>query len=159
MRFVPVIVLALFATAAIIAQSGMRPGQWETTTQMQMPNMPNLPAGFQMPSIKGTVCITPDQAKDPANAFTRQTGRGRGGKDDCKMSDYKTTGSGVSWSFACTSPDKVTGSGEMTFAGDDSYTSTMKMVTAQGEMTMKTTGKRIGDCTDDNPGRGRGLQK
>jgi hypothetical protein len=47
--------------------------------------------------------------------------------------------------MACTTPDKVTGTGEMTF-GDDSYTSTMKMVTAQGEMTMKTTGKRIGDC-------------
>ena len=78
MRLVPVIVLALFATAAVIAQSGMRPGQWETTTQMQMANMP---AGFQMPSMKNTVCITPDQAKDPANAVPRQAGRGRGGKD------------------------------------------------------------------------------
>ena len=156
MRLVPVIVLALFATAAVIAQSGMRPGQWETTTQMQMANMP---AGFQMPSMKNTVCITPDQAKDPANAVPRQAGRGRGGKDDCKVSDYKTTGNTVTWSMACTSPDKVTGTGEMTFSGDDSYTSTMKMVMAQGEMTMKTTGKRLGDCTDDNPGRGRGLQK
>jgi len=55
------------------------------------------------------------------------------------------TGNTATWSLACTSPDKVTGTGEMTF-GDDSYTNTMKMVTAQGEMTMKTTGKRIGDC-------------
>ena len=143
MRLVPVIVLALFATAAVIAQSGMRPGQWETTMQMQMPNMP---AGVQMPSMKNTQCITPDQAKDPASAVPRQSGRGRGGKDDCKVSDYKMTGSTATWTMMCTSPDKMTATGEMTF-GDDSYTSTMKMVMAQGEMTMKTTGKRIGDCT------------
>ena len=155
MRLVPVIALAFFATAAVIAQSGMRPGQWETTMQMQMPNMP---AGFQMPANKNTVCITADQAKDPANAVPRQTGRGRGGKDDCKMSDYKTTGNTTTFTMVCTSPEKMTGTGEMTF-GDDSFTQTMKMVMAQGEVTMKTTGKRLGDCTDDNPGRGRGLQK
>lgn len=156
MRSVSVIVLALFATAVALAQSGMRPGEWEVTTQMQMPNMP---AGFQMPAMKMNQCITPEQAKDPANTVPRQSGRGRGNKDDCKMSDYKTTGNTITWSMACTSPDKLTGTGEMTFAGDDSYTSTMKMVMAQGEMTMKMTGKRIGDCTGDNPGRGRGLQK
>ena len=142
MRFVSVIVLALFATALVLAQSGLRPGQWETTTQMQMPNMP---AGFQMPAQKNTLCITPELAKDPANVVPRQSGRGRGGKDDCKVSDYKTTGNTVTWTMACTSPDKMTATGEMTF-GDDSYTSTMKMVMSQGEMSMKTTGKRVGDC-------------
>ena len=155
MKTVSVVALAMLAAAAVIAQSGMRPGQWEITSQMQMPNMP---AGFQMPSSKMTQCITGEQAKDPVSAVPRQ-GRGRGGKDDCKFSDYKTTGNTTTFTMACTSPDKMTGTGEMTFAGDDSYTSTMKMVMAQGEMTMKTTGKRIGDCTEDNPGRGRGLLK
>jgi len=158
MKTVSVIALAMLATAVVIAQSGMRPGQWEMSTQMQMPNMPNMPAGFQMPVTKNTVCITADQAKDPASAVPRQSGRGRGGKDDCKMSDYKTTGNTTTFTMACTSPEKMTGTGEMTF-GDDSFTQTMKMVMAQGEVTMKTTGKRLGDCTDDNPGRGRGLQK
>ena len=153
MKTVPVIALAMLATVAVIAQSGMRPGQWETTTQMQMPNMP---AGFSMPTIPGSQCVTPELAKDPASAVPRQSGRGRGNKDDCKVSGYKTTGNTITWSMACTSPDKVTGTGEMTFTGDDSYTSTMKLVMAQGEMTMKITGKRVGDCTDDNPGRGRG---
>jgi hypothetical protein len=155
MKTVSVIALAMLATVAVIAQSGMRPGQWETTTQMQMPGMP---AGFQMPTIPGSQCVTPDMAKDPATAVPRQSGRGRGSKDDCKVSD-KTSGSTVTWSVACTNPDKVTGTGEMTFTGDDSYTSTMKLVMAQGEMTMKITGKRTGDCTGDNAGRGRGLQK
>jgi hypothetical protein len=144
MRFVSVIVLALFATAAVIAQTGMRPGQWEITTQMQMPNMP---AGVQMPATKMTQCITADQAKDPASTVPRQPGRGGGSKDDCKMSDTKTTGRTTTFTMACTSPEKMTLTGEMTFTGDDSYTNTMKMVMAQGEMTMKMTGKRTGDCT------------
>jgi len=147
MKTVSVIALAMLATVAVIAQSGMRPGQWEMSMQMQMPNMPNMPAGFQMPVQKMTQCITAEQAKDPAGAVPRQTGRGRGaGKDDCKMSDHKTTGNTTTFTMACTSPEKMTGTGEMTF-GDDSFTQTMKMVMAQGEVTMKTTGKRIGDCT------------
>ena len=156
MKTVSVIALAMLATVAVIAQATMRPGQWEITSQMQMPNMP---AGFQMPAMTMMQCITPEQAKDPASTVPRQSGRGRGNKDDCKVSDYKTSGNTVTWSMACTSPDKMTATGEMTFAGEDSYTSTMKMVMAQGEMTMKMTGKRTGDCTGDNPGRGRGLQK
>ena len=144
MKTVSVIALAMLATAAVIAQSSMRPGQWEISTQMQMPNMP---AGFQMPVTKTTRCVTPEQAKDPASTVPRDGGRGRGGKDDCKMSDMKASGSTITWSMACTSPDKITGTGEMTFTGDDSYTNTMKMVMPQGEMTMKMTGKRVGDCT------------
>jgi hypothetical protein len=156
MRLVPVIALAMLATVAVIAQARMRPGQWEVSTQMAMPNMP---AGFQMPVQTTTQCITPEQAADPAGSAPRQGGRGRGGKDDCKTTDQKVTGNTLTYSIACTSPDKMTATGEMTFTGDDSYTNTMKMVMAQGEMTMKMTGKRTGDCTGDNPGRGRGLQK
>ena len=144
MKTVSVIALAMLATAAVLAQTGMRPGQWEISTQMQMPNMP---AGFQMPVTKTTRCVTPEQAKDPANTIPRDGGRGRGGKDDCKMTDHKMTGSTITYSMACTSPDRMTATGEMTFTGDDSYTSTMKMNMAQGEMTMKLTGKRIGECT------------
>jgi hypothetical protein len=33
----------------------------------------------------------------------------------------------------------------MTFT-DDSYAGTMKMNTAQGDMAMKVSGKRLGDC-------------
>ena len=156
MKTVSVIALAMLATAAAITQARMRPGQWEVSMQMAMPNMP---AGIQMPVTTTTACVTPDQANDPASAVPRQGGRGRGGKDDCKMTDQKVTGNTITYSMTCTSPDKMTATGEMTFTGDDSYTNTMKMVMAQGEMTMKMTGKRTGDCTGDNPGRGRGLQK
>jgi uncharacterized protein DUF3617 len=53
----------------------------------------------------------------------------------------------VSWRITCSSPQPMTGTGEMTFA-DDTYTGTMKMNMAQGAVSMKMEGKRLGDCTN-----------
>jgi hypothetical protein len=39
----------------------------------------------------------------------------------------------------------MTGSGEMKFEGD-TYVGLMKMTTSRGEMTMKYSGKRLGEC-------------
>jgi hypothetical protein len=143
MRSVSVSVLALIASAAVIAQSPMRPGMWETTMQMQMPNMP---ATAQIPEMKfPPQCVSAEQVKDPANIFPRGP-QGRGArKDDCKVADYKMSGNKATWTMTCTTPDKLTSTGEMTF-GDDSYTGAMKTVTAQGEMMIKVAGKRVGDC-------------
>ncbi|HEY6614839.1 MAG TPA: DUF3617 family protein [Vicinamibacterales bacterium] len=137
------VVLALLAlgTAGLIAQGGMRPGRWETTMQMEMAGSP-----VQMPPMKQTRCVTPAEAKDPASLQSGPPG-GRGGKNDCKVSDQKMSGNTMSWKITCTSPDAMTGTGEMTFA-DDSYTGTMKMNMAQGAMSMKMEGKRLGDCTN-----------
>jgi hypothetical protein len=40
----------------------------------------------------------------------------------------------------------MTGTGEITFAGD-TFTGTMTMATDVGAVTAKMTGKRVGDCT------------
>ena len=108
--------------------------------QMQMAGSP-----IQMPAMKSSRCITPEDAKDPARSLpSGPEGRGRG-KSDCKMSDYTASGNTVTWKMVCTSPAS-TMTGEMTYA-DDSYTGTMKMDSPQGPMTMKLAGKRLGDCT------------
>ena len=137
------VVLTLLALGAVglIAQGGMRPGRWETTMQMEMAGSP-----VQMPPMKQTRCVTPAEAKDPSSLQSGLPG-GRGGKNDCKVSDQKMSGNTMSWKIACTSPDAMTGTGEMTFA-DDSYTGTMKMNMTQGAMSMKMEGKRLGDCTN-----------
>ena len=137
------VALALLAlgTAGLIAQGGMRPGRWETTMQMEMAGSP-----VQMPPMKQTRCVTPAEAKDPSTLQSGLPG-GRGGKNDCKVSDQKMSGNTMSWKITCASPDAMTGTGEMTFA-DDSYTGTMKMNMAQGAMSMKMEGKRLGDCTN-----------
>ena len=128
------------AVTAAIAQSPMRAGRWETTMQMEMAGSP-----IQMPAMKSTRCITPEEAKDPSRSLpTGPEGRGNQ-KSDCKMADYKVTGNTATWKMVCTSPQAMTSTGEMTF-NDDSYNGTMKMDSPQGPMAMKIAGKRVGDC-------------
>ena len=141
MKGMTAVLFAALAGAAVLdAQSPIRPGRWEVTMQMQMANMP-----IQMPEMKSTQCVTPDQAKDPASALPKGPQGGRGGQD-CKVSNYKVSGNTVTWQMACSAPQPMTSTGEMTFT-NDTYAGTMKMNSAQGDMTMKIAGKRLGDCT------------
>jgi hypothetical protein len=137
---------AVFATfavllglsAAALAQAPRQDGRWEVKMEMEMAGMPGMPP---MTSIQ---CITPDEAKDPKKSMP-QAG-GRGGPGDCTVSDHKVTGNKVTWTMACTGADAMTGTGEFVYAGD-TYTGTMKMNRAGQVMTMKYSGKRLGDCT------------
>jgi len=137
---IAVLVAWTAAASTVSAQSPMREGRWEITTQMEMANMP-----MKMPEMKTMRCVTPEQAKDPTKALPTPSSNPNDKEPACKVSDYKAVGNNVSWKVACTGAQSFTGSGEMVFAGD-SYTGTMKMTMQQGEMSMKYSGKRLGDC-------------
>jgi hypothetical protein len=143
--------VALLAAASVSlpAQSGpRRDGNWEVTMEMDMPGMPQ---GMSMPPIKTTQCVTKEDVADP-NKMVPQRPGGRGGPNpsDCTISDYKTEGNRVTWSMKCEGAQPMTGTGEFVY-GADSYTGTMKMDMARGgqpmAVTMKYTGKRLGDCS------------
>ena len=130
MKSIRIAVLACGLAASVVsAQSPMRPGNWETTVQMEMP-------GMSMPATKTAKCVTAAQLKDPVQSVP-STAPG------CTMSNYKVEGSKVTWAMAC---KDMSGTGEMTFKGDDTYVGQIN-VTAPHAMVMKMTGKRIGDCT------------
>jgi hypothetical protein len=141
MKAISCAALVVVTVATVAAQSPIRPGRWEVIMQMEMPNMP-----MKMPEMKTTQCVTPEQVKDPAGALPTGPQGGRGGNSDCKVSDYKVSGQTVTWKLACTTPQPITGAGEMTFT-DNSYAGTVKMTTAQGDVAMKVSGTRLGDCT------------
>jgi hypothetical protein len=122
------------AIVPVLAQGPMRAGQWERTMQMEMPNM-------KMPEMKSSQCVTPEQTKDPASAFSQSPTGG-----SCKVSDQKMTGNKVTWKMACTGQDAMTGDGEITFEGD-TYKGTINTKMSQGSMTMRLSGRRTGDCT------------
>lgn len=137
---VAVVVLGGVVAGVLGAQPHpMRPGEWEITTVMEMPNMP-----MKMPEMKMTQCVRAEDLKDPA---TSMMGGGPGGKpaSGCKVSDYKTSGATISWKMTCPPPQSFDGAAEMTFKGD-SYTGNMTMKTDNGTMTMKLSGKRLGEC-------------
>jgi len=136
---VPTLVLCALAAVTLVAQSPMRPGRWETTMQMQMPNLP-----VQMPATKTSSCVTAEQLKkDPAAGLPSGP---NANSNQCKASDYKYSDNTVTWKMVCSGQQAMTANGEMTFMGD-SFTGTMKMSTPQGEMAMQLSGKRTGDCT------------
>jgi hypothetical protein len=137
---ISVLVLCTLGVTTLLAQNPMRPGRWDVTVQMQMPNMP-----IQMPETKSSQCVTPEQLKDPSSAVPSGSPNPRD-KDACKVTDHMVSDNVVRWKVTCAPPQAMTGTGEMTFKGD-SYTGTIKMTMPQGEMTMKLAGKRVGDCT------------
>ena len=142
MKRMSVLVVALAATAAassVTAQGGpMRPGRWEVTMQMQMPGVP-----VGMPPMKNTRCVTQQDVDSPSKGLP--TGPGAN-PNECKISDYKAVGNTVTWTMNCTGKQPTTGTGEMRFS-DDAYEGVVKMTMEQQQMTMKMSGKRLGDCT------------
>jgi Protein of unknown function (DUF3617) len=140
-RSKPIIVAGVLALgASLYAQAVRLDGKWEVKVEMQM-------AGMNMPPQTLTQCVTPKQAIDPQHALPPT---GRGGPNDCKISDYKTEGPKVSWKMTCAGATPMSGASEFVY-GADSYTGTMNMNVERGgapmAMAMKYTGKRLGDCT------------
>jgi uncharacterized protein DUF3617 len=138
-RGIVLVACVLAVSSGLVAQGPMRDGLWEITTQMEMPNMP-----MKMPPMRQTQCITKDQLKDPAQ--TVPSGSQPGQPNDCKVSDFKMEGNKASWKIICTGREKMTGVGEITYKGD-TYDGQMKLTMSAGEMLMKYSAKRLGECT------------
>lgn len=131
-------VLTLLTSALLfraIAADAPKGDEWETTSQMTMEGMP---AGMPgMPVTKLKVCSARDRTEPPMST-----------RENCTNSAYTREGSKVTWETVCTNPD-MRGTGEITFEGADSYKGTIKFASEAGNMTIKLTGKKIGEC--DNP--------
>jgi hypothetical protein len=134
-RFIRTATLALAALLApAFAAAETEPGEeWEQTTQMEMKGMP-----FAMPATTYKFCKpTGDWSEPPAAR-----------KDaDCKTTEVKRSGNTMKWKVVCTGEEKMEGEGEMTWSGQ-SYTGKMDMHMAQGDMSMKMSGKRLGKPCD-----------
>jgi hypothetical protein len=134
--------LVVIASSVAFAQGPRQDGKWEITTEVDMPGMP-----MKMPARTTTQCVTKEDAADPAKAILKQSDpQGGRGNPDCKISDLKTNGNSVTWTMKCEGRDAMTGSGQTTYS-PDSYTGTMTINRAGQTMTMKYSGKRLGDCT------------
>ena len=108
---------------------------WQVSNKMSMEGMP-----FDMPAQNMKVCAARD-AQEPPGAANDERG--------CTNSNMNRVGDTVTFTSTCTGPPSMTGTGEIIFEGTDAYTGTIKYVTSDGAMTIKLTGKKIGDC--DNP--------
>jgi hypothetical protein len=115
----------------------LRPGRYESLSQIDMPNSP-----MKISPQKGVECFTADDLKDLSKKLLEEDEYGR-----CKLSDYRSTASQLSLTATCVEDgESYSMTMEMTFT-TDSYTGLVKSLHKQYPMTMKTSGRRIGDCT------------
>jgi hypothetical protein len=152
----------VFAVGIVLAAGAqaMKPGLWEITTQMSGGGMPAMPAmpesqrkqmesmGIKMPGAAGggmgvtmKHCVTKEQAEKRQPPQSDEDRRQR-----CEQKDVKTTGNTVTWKIECSGEQKMTGTGSITYQGEESYKgeSTFNMQDAKrGPTTMKQnyTGK------------------
>jgi len=122
----------LLAHAAFAqAQTQTEPGEeWQTSAQMQMP-------GFAMPAQSSTVCMPQGSTEPPPGPDT-----------NCQMYDVERLGTTTKWKMRCTGEQAMTGTGEMTWQGRDSYSGKMVMNMDGQTVTTKLTGKRTGAACD-----------
>ena len=129
MRLVPcVAVAALTPLAAEAAPTGEL---WESTVEMVMAGR----GSFAMPAQ--TTCRPRGEAawqEPPAPA-----------QGECQMTDVVRGPNSMTWKMKCTDPP-ATGKGSIEFDGAGSYSGTIEASMPQGDMTMKLSGKRVGDC-------------
>ncbi len=155
MRKLTFLVVTAVASLAATAHA-MKPGLWEITSQMSGGGMPAMPAmsaaerkqmeamGINMPgaaggplSVVSRHCVTKDQAEKRQPPQSDEDRRQR-----CEQKDVKTSGNTTTWKIECSGEQKMTGTGSITYQGEESYKgeSTFNMQDAKrGPSTMKQT--------------------
>jgi hypothetical protein len=139
LRSVRGVVLAALGVLLLEIGPGASPGVagetgelWESTVEMTMSGN----QAFALPAQTSRSC------RPRGNAWSEPPAPE---KSDCQMSDVARSGNTMTWSMRCTEPP-VTGNGKITFEGADRYSGEIAATMPQGSMTMKLSGKRVGDC-------------
>ncbi len=129
----------LFFVLAAPAMAAGTPGiWWEVTVKMDMPGMPPEMAGM-MPAQKNKVCMAMEEEKRPS---------ARSDKDQqCTMSDVRQSGNTTYFKMKCTGKNPMTGSGEYTYT-PNSFSQKVNVQSSDGDMTMASTGKRLGGACE-----------
>ena len=141
---------AALATAvmcgALYAQTvNLKPGMYEfvSTSQVTLPpEMQNrLPPGYlerlQKPRTQQR-CITDADLAQVSKKLSEE----RGNDPSCKMTDHTVSGDKVKFVMQC---QRATTHFEGTFSSD-SFKAVIRSQTDHGPMTIKLSGRRIGDC-------------
>ena len=133
LRWLPAALSALTLAVVVEVAGAQTPkgDLWETTSQMSMEGMP-----MSLPANKVKVCSAKEWKEPP------------GGQRSCKNSNMKIDGKKITWDLECTGPT-MKGKGEIVRETAESYSGSIKFIADQGNMTVKLTGRKIGEC--DNP--------
>jgi hypothetical protein len=126
------IAVAVGLFGSLTVATGQNAGDlWQVTTQMSMVGLP-----IQMPTQTQQVCAERNWTRPPA---------GSGPDTSCRNTDFALSGNTATWKVTCQSPPS-TGVGQIIRNGADAYSGSIKFASAQGEMTISLTGRKVGTC-------------
>lgn len=134
-RSLTAVAAVLAATGTLsLAQSRLRPGQYEMTTEMTS-------AGKTMPAMKAQECITADVLKDQTKLLMSAAD-----DQNCKVSNLVQASDRMTFTFICIEDGvRFESTAEMTY-GVDAYSGVVTTKTGGEVFTTKMSGKRIGEC-------------
>ena len=151
MKSAILLVTALAATTAV-AQSPMnamkgkmKDGLYSYKMEMDMGQMPGMPAGMGKQTMNFQNCITPQDIEKG------ELGKGREDRKpaNCEMKDFKMSGNTASYKMVCKGETAMTADNTITFV-PDGYKMVMKMAMDQGgqkmNMTQNMEAKYLGPC-------------
>ena len=122
---------ALVLLALSPARSDDPPGVlWQMTSQMEMIGMP-----MALPPNTVKVCTAREWNKPPP-----------GGDNTCVNSNFQRVGNKATWDMQCSGEMPMTGHGEMTFEGTDTYSGVISATADGMSMKINLSGKKIGTC-------------
>jgi hypothetical protein len=105
---------------------------WQTTSQMVMAGMP-----FSPPPQTHKVCRAAEWTQPPP-----------GGDSSCVTSNFQRTGDEATWRMQCSGDRPMSGTGQITFAADVSYTGVINAMSEGMSMKINLSGRKIGTCDD-----------
>lgn len=134
LRHMATIGIAAGLSVSAFAQGPILHGNWEVTTRIEMPGMP-----MQMPPTTSKQCLTPQDVATPSNVVPSDP------QSKCTVSDFELKNNTATWNAKCATGS---GRGEIVYGNDGNYAGTLKLTVAEinQEMTIRFTGKRVGDC-------------
>ena len=137
------------AVGAARAEDAVKAGKWEFSSQLNLPNTPQLPPGASLPegakASAGGASATHSQCVDPEKAVPSDPRRG------CKIEHMQRGGALITWTTTCDSPQgKVESKGSARYHGNTMEANmNTRLPNGSGGFittTQHITGRYLGPC-------------
>jgi len=134
-RLTGLLVMATVLTAPAQAAPAFEEGEWEITSQTEIPGMP-----FTPPAVTMRQCLT----------LQDRIPQGKDASGECSVVDVNSSGDTVHWTMRCNDANGSTeAKGEVTYSGKSMQGVSHITTSSRGEtmqMTSRMGGHRIGSC-------------
>jgi hypothetical protein len=153
----PSLVMLTLTLTTVRADDAIKPGKWQYTMTLQMPDMPQLPPGVKLPNgvrlgrggmtVTRTSCVTSaDPTEELRKLQTRVASKGQ-----CNTERLEHAGGTVTWAMTCARPEATVHiEGTAHYSGQQMEADIRSRIAVRGAAAQQTsahvTGRYRGPC-------------